>query len=86
MIFEDGKLTRKWKNIFTLIGLLSALSTLFFLDDLSDYRLWILVVIALIFGRGAALAGIVQRWGYKPFTNDPLGWRKAKKSYRKKED
>jgi hypothetical protein len=52
---------------------------------LSDFRLWILVVIALVFGRGAAMAGIVQQWGYKPFTNDPLGWRKAKKSYEEKE-
>lgn len=85
MIFEDGKITKRWKSIFSLIGLISGLSTFFFLDDLSDFRLWILVVIALVFGRGAAMAGIVQQWGYKPFTNDPLGWRKAKKSYEEKE-
>jgi hypothetical protein len=66
-----------WPYIWTI--------NVFFLDDLSDFRLWILVVIALVFGRGAAMAGIVQQWGYKPFTNDPLGWRKAKKSYEEKE-
>jgi hypothetical protein len=35
-------------------------------------------VAILVFG----VAAKAEALGFKPFTNDPLGWRKAKKSYK----
>ena len=81
----DGKLTKKGKNIFTVIGLAAAYGVWYFIGDMSDIRFWLCVIIGIVFGYGTVWAGWMEKWGYKPFTNDPLGWRKAKASYRNKE-
>jgi fatty-acid desaturase len=57
-----------------------------FLGDLSDYRFWLFTSLSLVFGYGFSWAGLMQKWGYRPFTNDPLGWRSAKASYEPKND
>lgn len=81
-IFVDGELSESWKLRFQIVGVICAISTVFFLDDLSDWRPWLLACFAIIFGYGASMAGLMKKWGYRPFTNDPLGWRKAKQSYK----
>lgn len=73
-------------RLISVVGVVCAVSTVFFLDDLSDPRLWVLVFSAIVFGYGTAWAGLMRKWGYKPFTNDPIGWRKAKASYKKEAD
>ncbi len=82
VIFRDGILTKKWKNIFSAIGIASAFGAWLFIDDLTDIRFWLLTIIVIVFGYGSAWAGLMEKWGFKPFTNDPLGWRKAKGSYK----
>lgn len=86
MIFRDGVLTRKWKTIFSAIGIVSAFGAWYFIDDLTDIRFWLLAIAAIVFGYGSAWAGLMEKWGLKPFTHDPLGWRKAKESYKGKEN
>lgn len=81
MIFRDGRLSKGARAIATTIGLGCAAATFFLLDDLNDPKLWICAVLAILFGYGSAWSGLSEKWGFKPFTNDPLGWRKAKKSY-----
>ena len=81
MMIKDGKLTNGARLTSTLIGIASAVAAFCFLDDLEDPRLWLSAVLAIIFGYGAAWSGLSEQWGFKPFTNDPLGWRAAKKSY-----
>ena len=79
-ILEDGRLSPLAKNVSAVIGL-AAVAGLYLIDDLDDIRTWILAVVAVVFGLGSAWAGLMQKWGYKPFSNDPSGWRKAKSSY-----
>ena len=86
MILKDGKLTRIARAISTTVGLICAIATTYFLDDLTNPILWILTAMAIIFGYGSAWSGLSEKWGYKPFTNDPLGWRAAKKSYDQQPD
>lgn len=78
---KNGNLTPVAHRVFSILGLLAALGTAFYLDDLTDWRLWLLSMVAIVFGYGSAWAGLMKKWGFAPFTNDPLGWRKAKKSY-----
>jgi len=35
-----------------------------------------------VLGYGGAWGGLAEQWGWKPLREDPLGWRKAKKSYK----
>ena len=78
---KDGRLTPVADKLFGAIGVGAALSLYFFFDSLDGAWFWIVASIAVIFGYGSAWAGLMHKWGYKPFANDPLGWRKAKESY-----
>ena len=43
---------------------------------------WVLLIASWITLAIFGLSGRSEAIGLKPFTNDPLGWRKAKKSYK----
>jgi hypothetical protein len=82
MIFalvKDGRLTVISEIIligFVLIGFLGI--------PLFGMPLWLAVPVGLASVISAGLLifeGAAASIGLKPFTNDPLGWRKAKKSY-----
>ncbi len=83
LIIKDGNLSPLADKVFSLVGVAAAISLVVFFDELNGLWFYLVVVIAIIFGYGSAWAGIVKKWGYAPFTNDPLGWRKAKESYKK---
>jgi hypothetical protein len=85
-MIKDGKLSKSARLASTLIGIASAASTFVFMDDLEDPRLWTSAVLAIVFGYGAAWSGLSEQWGFNPFTHDPLGWRKAKKTYETPDD
>lgn len=85
-MIKDGKLTKRARLTSALIGGAAAVAAFYFLDDLEDPRLWIFAVLAIVFGYGSAWSGLSEQWGFKPFTNDPLGWRKAKKTYKESEE
>ncbi len=78
---KDGRLTPVSDKLFGAIGVCAALSLYFFFDSLDGAWYWIVASIAVVFGYGSAWAALMHKWGYKPFTNDPLGWRKAKATY-----
>jgi hypothetical protein len=81
IFLKDGNLKKSVAILSSLLGISAALGVVFFIDDLSDWRPWFLAVVAIFFGYGSAWAGLMKKWGYRPFTNDPLGWRAAKASY-----
>lgn len=80
-IFEDGKLSKSVRAVSAAVGLTSAVSISFFLDDLTNPFVWVLTVLAIVFGYGSAWSELSAKWGFKPITTDPLGWRHAKKTY-----
>lgn len=80
VFIKDGVLTPFAKNISAVIAI-GLIAYIHFFGDFDNFWTWILASIAVVFGYGSAWAGLMHKWGYKPFTNDPLGWRKAKATY-----
>ena len=68
-------------RISGVAGVLICWATMYFFDDWSSIWFWLLISISVVLGYGGAWGGLSIQWGLLPFTNDPLGWRKAKKTY-----
>lgn len=81
LFIVDGKMTDFSSILVVVITFGGILGTLFFQPPF-----WIGVVfisVSLFVGAIGIAAGASESVGAKPFTNDPLGWRKAKESYKK---
>ncbi len=65
-----------------ILGLLLGWGAMYFFDDWSSPFFWVLISVAVVLGYGGAWGGLAEQWGWKPLREDPLGWRKAKKSYK----
>jgi hypothetical protein len=64
-----------------VIGVLIGWATMYFFENWDGPLFWLLICVATIFSATGAWGGLAEQWGYKPLTNDPLGWRAAKKTY-----
>jgi hypothetical protein len=64
-----------------VLGLLLGWATMYWFDNWHHPFFWILISIAVVLGYGGAWGGLAEQWGMSPLRKDPLGWRKAKKSY-----
>lgn len=62
-------------------GILIGWSAMYFFDHWSGPVFWLLICVSTVLSAAGAWGGLSEQWGYKPLTNDPLGWRAAKKSY-----
>jgi hypothetical protein len=78
-IVADGNLRPWFDN--TLIAISFALMIAPWFTDLPFWLIYALFCMGAVFGAISAYSG---RFGLRSFTNDPLGWRKAKESYVKK--
>jgi hypothetical protein len=76
------KTSQKILRIAGVLGVLIGWGAMYFFNDWSSPIFWILISIAIILGYGGAWGGLSLQWGAPPLTNDPLGWRKAKKTYK----
>lgn len=75
-----GKMTDFSSILVVVITFGGILGTLFYQPPF-----WVGVVfisVSLFVGAIGIAAGASESVGVKPFTNDPLGWRKAKKTYK----
>jgi uncharacterized membrane protein len=82
---HEGRLT--WKAEVVLLAV-AALGW-FGVPYLYKFSIWLalpLFIVSVVAALIMMFQGRASAIGLKPFTNDPLGWRKAKKSYEKKED
>lgn len=82
-LMREGKLTFFSMVCLLLGGLVFTLVALIYSPNK-----WIMLVGVVLGCLMASVAGIsakAQVLGLSPFTNDPLGWRKAKESYLKKD-
>ena len=77
-----SKISQKILRISGVFGVFIGWATMYFFEDWSSPIFWLLISIAVILGYGGAWGGLSLQWGAPPFTNDPLGWRKAKESYK----
>ena len=80
LLLEDGRLTWVAEIILGSVVLFGLVGIPFF-----NLPLWLAIPIglaALLAGAVLMFEGRAAALGLKPFTNDPLGWRKAKESYK----
>lgn len=80
IIFKNGKFTFIAELCLIIIVLLGCFGI-----PLLDMPIWLAIPIGGLAIISAALLifeGAAVSVGLKPFTNDPLGWRKAKESYK----
>lgn len=84
LFFLDGKLT--WKTELLLITVVAL--GWFGVPYLYKISIWLafpFFIVSVLAALILMFEGTASAIGLKPFTNDPLGWRKAKKSYKKDE-
>ena len=77
--FFDGKMTNLTSVLVVAITFGGILGVLYFQPPF-----WFgvgVLAVSILIGAIGAVSGAAESLGLKPFTNDPLGWRKAKKSY-----
>jgi len=82
--FKDGWLTKRGRWTCFILGWLLMLGPLWLatIGVLSFFIAFLIFCVGLVFGLANGYEGKAKLFGYQaPFTNDPLGWRKAKKSY-----
>lgn len=86
-LFIDGHLSQRGSEVLGLIGVAIIFAVAYFFDDWSGFWFWTLALFGGLLGYVGAYGGLARKFGFEaPFTNDPLGWRKAKKSYETKEN
>lgn len=80
--FIDGHLSQRGSDILGLIGVAVVFAAAFCFDDWSGFWFWTFALVGGFLGYLGAYGGLARKFGFEaPFTNDPLGWRKAKKTY-----
>lgn len=85
MLISNGNLKEKILNIMDLVGLGTIFATAYFFEKWEGWLFWLLMLSGAAIAKVSAYGGLAEKFGYKPFTNDPLGWRKAKESYLNKD-
>jgi hypothetical protein len=81
LLVQDGRLTWIAEIFLGAVVLFGLLGIPFF-----NVPFWLAIPIGVAALLAAAILmfeGRATALGLKPFTNDPLGWRKAKESYKK---
>ncbi|WP_138922382.1 hypothetical protein [Hylemonella gracilis] len=84
IFIRDGKLT--WIAEIVLISVVVfGWYGVPYLNQISFWLALPLGAVSLIAAFTLMFEGRASAIGFKPFTNDPLGWRKAKRTYREKQ-
>ena len=83
-LFSEGNLTAIGGTLMAVAGASLVIGTVAFAPTKFLFITGVLVGVLLIAVASASLKSLV--FGIKPFTNDPLGWRKAKESYKSRTD
>lgn len=73
--------SHKFLRLMGVAGVLIGWAVMYFFDKWDGPVFWALICVSAVLSATGAWGGLSEQWGYKPLTNDPLGWRKAKKSY-----
>lgn len=73
--------THAFLRFIGVLGVLMGWAAMYLFEEWDGPIFWILICAATVLSAAGAWGGLAEQWGYKPLTNDPLGWRAAKKSY-----
>jgi hypothetical protein len=83
---EDGNLKEKVMDLMGIAGIAIIWGTAYFFEKWEGFLFWTLMLTGGALGYLSSYGGLAKKFGYKPFTNDPLGWRTAKESYKENEE
>ncbi len=87
VLFESGHLTSRGADLLGIMGVATIWGTAYLLEEWSGILFWVLMSIGSVLGYIGSYGGLAKIFGFSaPFTNDPLGWRKAKKTYEAPDD
>ncbi len=81
---KHGWLTKNGDRVLTSVSLLLICGSVWLIheDKINAWVGFTLITLGSVIGLLVGYEGKAKQFGYKaPFTNDPLGWREAKKSY-----
>lgn len=85
MIFiKDGNLNFFARTFLCFVGVGIIGVAIFYVE--SKFWFYVLSTFGLVIGYFGGYSSQAAVLKLKPFTNDPLGWRKAKKTYMSKKD
>ena len=79
---KNGNLTSSAANGLGISGVAIVWGAAYLFDDWSGVWFWMFMCVGATVGYFGAYSGLARKFGFSPFTNDPLGWRKAKESYK----
>lgn len=79
-LFSDGNLTALGGALVAIVGAIFVIGSAAYASNKWLFILGVFVGVLIISIASASLKALVL--GVKPFTSDPLGWRKAKESYK----
>lgn len=82
MISPQGNRLSRIYDILGILGSAISICTALVFDEWSGFWFWTWALIGCGIGYLGAYGGLARKFGFQnPFTDDPLGWREAKKSY-----
>lgn len=86
-LFEKGHIKEWAADGLGIAGVSIIWSTAYLFEKWEGFWFWLLMCIGAVLGYAAAYGGLAKQFGFQPpFTNDPLGWRKAKETYKTEEE
>jgi hypothetical protein len=86
IINETGNLNSWFSLLIGLIGCVLMFGSLYFWKQLNYYIVIFGLILSMVLGGFASIALKSSTLDLRAFTADPIGWRKAKASYKKEAD
>jgi hypothetical protein len=81
--FHEGHITERGSDVFAIVGIAITWGCAYFFKEWGGVWFWLLVSVGVIISYVGIFGRQSKQFGFQaPFTNDPLGWRKAKKTYK----
>ncbi len=80
--YLEGHITERGSDVFAIVGIAIIWGCAYFFRDWGGFLFWLLVSVGVVISYVGIFGRQAKQFGFEaPFTNDPLGWRKARKTY-----
>ena len=80
--FQEGHITERGSDVFAIAGIAITWGCAYFFKEWAGVWFWLLVSVGVVISYIGIFGRQSKQFGFQaPFTNDPLGWRKVKKTY-----
>jgi|LauGreDrversion4_2_1035121.scaffolds.fasta_scaffold145471_2 hypothetical protein len=86
-LFDKGHITERGSDVLAIAGIAITWGCAYFFNEWEGFWFWLLISAGVVIAYIGIYGRQAKQFGFQaPFTNDPLGWRKAKQSYKSPED